>query len=95
MAASPLARFVARPSVIPTKVNPKDGLEYVWISPGSFLLGCSPGDEACFPDETPAQLIEITKGFWITNTQSRKRHISACLAKTRASSKVYNGQWRT
>ncbi len=29
---------------IRTKVNPKDGLTYVWISPGTFQMGCSPND---------------------------------------------------
>ncbi len=24
--------------------NPKDGLKYVWIPPGTFIMGCSPGD---------------------------------------------------
>jgi hypothetical protein len=27
-----------------TEVNPKDGLTYVWIPPGKFMMGCSPGD---------------------------------------------------
>src|SRR5262249_521181 len=31
------------------KVNPKDGLTYVWIPPGRFTMGCSPGDNECFP----------------------------------------------
>lgn len=30
-------------SSIKTKVNPKDGLTYVWIPPGTFEMGCSPG----------------------------------------------------
>jgi uncharacterized caspase-like protein len=34
-----------------TKVNPKDGLTYVWIPPGRFMMGCSPGDSECFSDE--------------------------------------------
>jgi hypothetical protein len=29
-----------------TKVNPKDGLSYIWISPGTFQMGCSP-DDSC------------------------------------------------
>src|SRR6266480_3418750 len=30
-----------------TWVNPKDGLTYVWIPQGKFMMGCSPGDTAC------------------------------------------------
>src|SRR6266511_2811527 len=39
-----------------TWVNPKDGLTYVWISPGKFMMGCSPGDTSCDPDETPHEV---------------------------------------
>src|SRR6202030_571575 len=36
-----------------TKVNPKDGLTYVWIPPGQFTMGCSPGDRWCFLGDQP------------------------------------------
>ena len=52
-----------------TKVNPKDGLTYVWIPPGTFTMGCSPGDAECFADEKPAHHVTITKGFWIGQTE--------------------------
>jgi formylglycine-generating enzyme required for sulfatase activity len=51
------------------KVNPKDGLTYVWISPGTFTMGCSPGDSECADDEKPAHQVTITKGFWIGQTE--------------------------
>lgn len=51
-----------------TKVNPKDGLTYVWIAPGKFVFGCSPGDIDCIDDEQPAHMVTITKGFWIGQT---------------------------
>jgi len=44
-------------------INPKDGLEYVRIAPGSFLMGCSPGDSECPNDEKPAHRVTLTKGF--------------------------------
>jgi formylglycine-generating enzyme required for sulfatase activity len=50
------------------KVNPKDGLTYVWIPPGTFMMGCSPGDNECFPDEKPAHQVTITKGYWLGQT---------------------------
>jgi formylglycine-generating enzyme required for sulfatase activity len=50
------------------KVNPKDGLTYVWIPPGSFMMGCSPGDSECFDDERPPHKVTITKGFWMGQT---------------------------
>ena len=51
------------------KVNSKDGLKYVWIPPGSFEMGCSPGDNECFGDEKPVHRITISKGFWIGQTE--------------------------
>ena len=51
-----------------TKVNPKDGLTYVWIPPGTFTMGCSPGDNECNDWEKPAHQVTITKGFWLGQT---------------------------
>jgi len=50
------------------RVNPKDGLKYVWIPPGSFTMGCSPGDDLCGNDEKPAHRVGITKGIWMGQT---------------------------
>ena len=49
-------------------VNPKDGLTYIWIKPGKFMMGCSPGDQQCFPSEKPPHEVEITRGFWMGQT---------------------------
>ncbi len=49
--------------------NPKDGLKYVWIPPGTFMMGCSPGDSECQDDEKPAHRVTITKGFWLGQTE--------------------------
>jgi formylglycine-generating enzyme required for sulfatase activity len=48
--------------------NPKDGLKYVWIPPGTFMMGCSPGDNECGNDEKPLHRVTITRGFWIGQT---------------------------
>jgi formylglycine-generating enzyme required for sulfatase activity len=52
-----------------TKLNPKDGLRYVWIPPGTFQMGCSPGDRECAEAEKPAHAVTITKGFWMGQTE--------------------------
>jgi formylglycine-generating enzyme required for sulfatase activity len=52
-----------------TRVNPKDGLTYVWIPPGTFRMGCSVGDNECPDNERPAHDVTITKGFWIGQTE--------------------------
>jgi formylglycine-generating enzyme required for sulfatase activity/tRNA A-37 threonylcarbamoyl transferase component Bud32 len=65
------AEAVIQPATIAAgtkKVNPKDGLTYVWIPPGRFMMGCSPGDAECFDDEMPTHRVTITKGFWVGQT---------------------------
>ena len=51
-----------------TKLNPTDGLTYVWIPPGTFQMGCSPDDSTCNAEEKPAHPVRLTKGFWIGQT---------------------------
>jgi formylglycine-generating enzyme required for sulfatase activity len=51
------------------RINPKDSLTYVWIQPGTFTMGCSPGDNDCFPAEEPRHQVTITKGFWMGQTE--------------------------
>ena len=53
----------------PTRENPKDGLMYVWIPPDTFIMGCSPGDTECQPDEKPPHQVIITTGFWLGQTE--------------------------
>lgn len=51
------------------RVNPKDGLYYIWIPAGTFRFGCSPGDDLCEDDEKPASEEQITPGFWMSRTE--------------------------
>ena len=57
------------PKLGDSKVNPKDGLTYLWIPPGNYTSGCSPNDKECFPDETPTRKTTLTKGFWLSRTE--------------------------
>jgi serine/threonine protein kinase len=50
------------------RVNPKDGLAYVWIPSGTFTMGCSAGDTGCLNDEKPPHKVKITRGFWLGQT---------------------------
>src|SRR5580658_4231707 len=52
-----------------TKVNPRDGLVYVWIAPGKYIMGCSIGDDHCFSWEKPTREVVIEKGLWIGQTE--------------------------
>ena len=55
----------AHPSPAPGQVadNLQDGLKYVWVPPGTFMMGCSPGDIDCQQVEKPAHNVSIRKGF--------------------------------
>ncbi|HEY3738514.1 MAG TPA: formylglycine-generating enzyme family protein [Bryobacteraceae bacterium] len=61
--------------------NPKEGLKYVFIPPGTFRMGCSPGDNGCSMVEKPAHEVRISKGFWMEQTdvtvEAYKRYVSA------------------
>jgi len=59
--------------------NPADGLTYVWIPPGKFIMGCSPADidvrdhpddpySRCWHQEEPAHQVTLTGGFWLGQT---------------------------
>lgn len=62
---SPLLRATKVAAAVLSRGNPKDGLMYVWIPPGTFMMGCSPGDDKCKKDEEPAHQVDVTKGFWM------------------------------
>ncbi len=51
------------------QVNRRDGLRYVFVSPGEFRMGCSDGDSECDPQEPPAHTVRITQGFWMGQTE--------------------------
>jgi formylglycine-generating enzyme required for sulfatase activity len=40
-------------------------MEFVTVSPGEFMMGCSNGDADCKPDENPRHRVQITKSFEI------------------------------
>jgi formylglycine-generating enzyme required for sulfatase activity len=57
------------PKPVTSRINPQDRLKYVWIPPGKFLMGCSPGDSDCADNEKPAHSVTLSKGFWIGQTE--------------------------
>jgi formylglycine-generating enzyme required for sulfatase activity len=54
-------------------VNPIDQLNYVWIPPSTFWMGCVPGDQE-YPwvqysgDELPRRQVTISEGFWLSQS---------------------------
>jgi sulfatase modifying factor 1 len=55
-----------------SKINPKDGLTYVWIPPATFRMGClgpvTEGLEECLGNELPRHSVILTRGFWLGQT---------------------------
>lgn len=48
----------------------RDGLEYVRIPAGTFLMGCTPGDQQCDPLEKPRHRVRISRDFWLARTET-------------------------
>jgi formylglycine-generating enzyme required for sulfatase activity len=57
------------PATAIVQETPNDGLNYVWIPPGTFMMGCSPGDRECNEDEKPSHRVTISAGFWMGQTE--------------------------
>ena len=51
------------------RVNPADGLIYIFIPPGEFWMGCVPADTDCHDGEKPRHRVTLTKGYWIGQTE--------------------------
>jgi formylglycine-generating enzyme required for sulfatase activity len=87
-------------SVAPTagqvRENRKDGLRYVWIPPGNFMMGCSPGDSACRGDEKPSHQVTISKGLWLGQTPvtvSAYRRYAGATGKDMPTAPDFNSGW--
>lgn len=66
-----LSLVACRPADHRTRINPHDGLLYIWIAPGSYITGCVPADHECMGGarERPLERVLIEKGFWIGQTE--------------------------
>ncbi|MBZ5620010.1 MAG: TonB family protein [Acidobacteriia bacterium] len=45
-------------------------MRYVWVPPGNYQMGCSPGDADCSDDQKPAHPVAIREGFWMGETEA-------------------------
>jgi formylglycine-generating enzyme required for sulfatase activity len=54
---------------------------YVWIppAPDSYMIGCSPEDSECSPNEKPAHLAKIATGFWLGRDEVRQDQFSRAM----------------
>ncbi len=89
-------RAMSTPTAGTVKENPKDGLKYVWIPPGSFQMGCSSGDNECSDDEKPSHRVTLSKGFWIGQTGvtvSAYKRFAAGAGRQMPSAPSFNRDW--
>ena len=80
-----------------TRVNPKDGQSYVWVPPGTFVMGCSPGDSECESDEKPSHSVTIGKGFWMGQTEATVgayKRFAQATGRTMPSGPSLDGTWK-
>jgi len=56
---------VASHAQAPAQTPGEGPMEFMRINLGTFVMGCSQGDEHCAPKEKPAHRVRITKGFEI------------------------------
>ena len=64
------------------QINQKDGLTYVRIPAGAFLMGCSANDTECAPEEKPAHQITIATAFFIGQTPVTEEAYQQVTGKT-------------
>jgi formylglycine-generating enzyme required for sulfatase activity len=60
-----------------TKVNPVDGLTYVWIPSGSFMMGWA---RSTYESGEPAHRVTLTRGFWMGQTPVTQAAYSKVMA---------------
>jgi len=93
---APRATAAQGPTPRQLRESPKDGLKYVWIPPGSFMMGCSPGDNECADDEKPSHQVMISKGFWIGQaevTVGAYKRFAAATGRQMPETPHFNSSW--
>lgn len=77
------AEDAVAPLVVATRTNPRDGLAYAWVEPGTFAMGCVTKDTECRDDERPPRRVAVPKGFWMTTTETTVGAFQRFVADTR------------
>ncbi len=67
MTRSLFASLAVLPLLAQTSAPPGHGtqIEFVKITPGEFMMGCSDGDKDCADDEKPARHVQVAKAYEI------------------------------
>jgi formylglycine-generating enzyme required for sulfatase activity len=84
------------PAAGTVRQNGRDGLNYVWIPAGTFMMGCSPGDTECDPDEKPPHQGTLTRGFWMGQaevTVAAYKRFATAAGRTMPAAPNFNSGW--
>ena len=57
-------------------------LEMVWIPAGTFMMGCSPGEQDSNLHEDPQHQVTLTQGFWMGKYELTKGQWTAVMGTT-------------
>ena len=97
----PPPAVIVKPVYVSTTVPTSrvDRLEYVYIPPGTFKMGCVPSDTRCDANEKPQHPVNITKGFWMGRTEvevaAYQRFVEQSGKKYKMpGSTIYNKGWK-
>jgi iron(II)-dependent oxidoreductase len=62
----PVDEFITK-----NRANARDRQLYVYIKPGTFLMGCAKDDAKCEDHEKPQHEVTITQAFWMGETETQ------------------------
>src|SRR3954454_18033379 len=55
------------------------GLKYLLMPAGTFMMGCTEGDDGCWDFEKPAHLVTLTKPFYMALTPTTNAQYQTCV----------------
>jgi formylglycine-generating enzyme required for sulfatase activity len=77
--------------------SPQDGLAYIFIPPGEFMMGCVDGDTDCQPSERPRHRVRLTRAIWFGATEvtvgAFRRFVAEAAHRTRAERERRGRMW--
>jgi formylglycine-generating enzyme required for sulfatase activity len=79
-----------------TWANPVDDLDYAWVPPGRYPMGCTPGDANCDPATLPYQDVTIPDGFWMGRTEvpvAAYKRFAAATGREMPKAPFFNKGW--
>jgi len=65
---------------MPENVENSFDMEFVYIKPGIFMMGCSEGDDECLGDERPQHPVQISQPFYLGKYEVTQAQWTALMA---------------